>query len=187
MNNSSSKQKSKSLNRSSPSSYSTIDSKWINFIQQLPESQRPVPIHDVKPCPGVVYHSYADYSNVPPPPQGFDNEHQQQQQQQHPLSSSRLIESMSFGQKVYDILRKEEYHHIISFLPHGRAFRIKSPKSLETQILPRYFGHGLTSTFHSDLLKHGFKPLTKGQDKNCKCDCYFLCLLCFAMWFQFLH
>jgi hypothetical protein len=56
-------------------------------------------------------HSYRDFSCVPA--EGKDAT----------LPSS--IDEMSFNQKVYHILSCEEYAKYISWLPHGRSFRIR--------------------------------------------------------------
>jgi hypothetical protein len=58
-----------------------------------------------------VNHSYRDFSNVPA------------NLNDTPMPS--LIDDMTFNQKVHHILSCEEYSKFISWLPHGRAFKVR--------------------------------------------------------------
>lgn len=98
-------------------------------------------------------HTYRDFSSVPAET-GYV----------HPSK----IDDMSFAQKVFHMLNDETTSNWIHWLPHGRAFKIAVPKRLEqSKTLQRYFGHNRYSSFLRQLNNHGFKHLTKGQDRNC--------------------
>lgn len=99
----------------------------------------------------VVDHSYRDFSVVPKP----DN-----------YVAKVNIADMSFGEKIHSILGSEKFSLAITWLPHGRAFKVIAPLPLERQVLKEYFGHGRYSTFLSDLKQHDFKLITKGPDRN---------------------
>ena len=47
--------------------------------------------------------------------------------------------SESFPCKLHAILSNENYSDYISWLPHGRAFRVLKPKAFEEDVLPKYF------------------------------------------------
>ena len=55
-------------------------------------------------------------------------------------------------------------------MPHGRSFKVHVPKTFEATICRFYFGHQRYSSFLRDLSKHGFKHISKGPDRNCKCN-----------------
>ena len=156
-----------------------IARKWHGYFEQLAPSQRPIPLQDVPEREGLVNHSYADFSHVPPPPAEWNNEAESSS------SSSSSLEG--FGEKVHAILSAAQQDSsyaapaaCLCWMPHGRSFRIRSQKSFEVQVCPRYFGHGKLSLFIKDLTKHGFRYITKGQDKGCKYTicCYRCCFYC---------
>lgn len=135
-----------------------IATKWRAYIQRLPPDQRPVVIQEVQQKkPGVVDHTYTDFSKVPCPTEGY-------------VVPKKIID-MSFPQKVYHILCQSEYDQTVCWMPHGRAFKVRSSRSFEVQVCPQYFGHASIFLFKRELLKHGFKSITRGQDRNCR-YCY---------------
>jgi hypothetical protein len=98
-----------------------------------------------------VDHSYRDFSSVPP-----EIGHEE----------PTLIDDMTFAQKVHHILSQEEYSKWVSWTPHGRSFRIDVPVMFERGVCEKYFQHKRYSSFLRQLSTHGFKHLTKGNDRN---------------------
>ena len=97
-------------------------------------------------------HSYRDFSSVPP-----EIDHVE------PTN----IQDMTFSQKVHHMLSQKEYQNWISWMPHGRSFKILVPKRLEQAgVLQKYFGHSRFSSFLRQLNNFGFKHITKGPDRN---------------------
>mmetsp|Transcript_14739 Transcript_14739/g.28004 ORF Transcript_14739/g.28004 Transcript_14739/m.28004 type:complete len:314 (+) Transcript_14739:58-999(+) len=111
----------------------------------------PVVIQAVKTPRGIMNHSYRDFSKVPP-----------QKGYEHP----KEIKDMTFSQKVHDILSTEEYEKWISWMPHGRSFKIHVPVMFESQVCPKYFNHKRYSSFLRELNNYGFKHISKGTDRN---------------------
>ena len=72
-------------------------------------------------------HTYRDFSKVPPPPN---------------YTPPTKIDDMTFAEKVHSILARPEFANAISWMPHGRAFKVHVPKECENNVLPIYFGHG---------------------------------------------
>lgn len=78
------------------------------------------------------------------------------------------LRQMTFAEKLHQILSREDLSDCISWIPHGRAFRIVMPKRLEERsILQVYFGHNRYSTFLGQLKNYGLKQITQGKDKHC--------------------
>lgn len=118
------------------------------------EHKFPIPpriVQIIKKPRTYVDHSYRDFAAVPP-----EIGHQE------PVKA----EDMSFAQKVHHILSQEEYSKYVSWTPHGRSFRVDVPVMFERLVCEKYFGHKRYSSFLRQLNTHGFKHLTKGQDRN---------------------
>ena len=52
-----------------------------------------------------------------------------------------------FPIKLHRILSNPEYSDLISWLPHGRSWRVLKPKAFEEKIVPRYFRHTKYASF----------------------------------------
>jgi len=73
---------------------------------------------------------------------------------------------LRFPEKLHEILSNPEISHIISWMPHGRAWKIHNPKELEGNFLPHYFKHKNFSSFSRQINGWGFKRITYGVDAN---------------------
>ena len=99
----------------------------------------------------IMNHSYRDFSEVPA---------------ELTYEKQTKIEDMSIAEKLHDILSIEAYSPFVSWMPHGRAFRVHVPKVFEEQVCPKYFGHARYSSFLRLLNNHGFKHISQGTDRN---------------------
>jgi HSF-type DNA-binding len=59
----------------------------------------------------------------------------------------------SFPHKLHNILSNPEFSHCITWLPHGRAWRIIHRADFERDVIPRYFRHGRFSSFLRQVSK----------------------------------
>ena len=83
------------------------------------------------------------------------------------LSSEEPRESIqTFPMKLHSILSNPEFSNTVSWLPHGRAFRILQHKSFEEKVIPLYFRHGRYSSFARQVNGWGFKRIAHGPDYN---------------------
>ena len=120
---------------------------------RLPEEQA-ILIQQVPKMKGIMNHTYRDYSQIPPSP--------------HYVPPA-AIDDMSFSQKIHHLLSNPAQHErTISWMPHGRAFKVHRPLDFERDLCPVYFGHGRYSSFLRSLNNYGFKHISKGIDRNCK-------------------
>jgi hypothetical protein len=76
-------------------------------------------------------------------------------------------------QKMLEEAHKEGFDHIVSWQPHGRAFKIHSPKEFSEKILPRYFNTKLKN-FKRTLLTWGFVRHCEGPDRDAFYHRYFV-------------
>jgi len=52
-----------------------------------------------------------------------------------------------FPVKLHRILSNPEYSDIVSWLPHGRSWRVLKPKVFEEKVIPLYFRHSKFASF----------------------------------------
>ena len=114
---------------------------------------QPLVVQLVKRPKSYVNHSYRDFSQIPPE-EGY--------------VAPVAVDQMTFAQKIHHMLSDPENGNVITWMTHGRAFKITAPKKLEKDILPRYIdGHCHYSSFLTKLRINGFKLLTEGKDQGC--------------------
>jgi len=81
----------------------------------------------------------------------------------------------NFPFKLHQILSTPEYEHIISWMPHGRAWKIHNKDLLMRKIVPKYFVQSKYESFTRQLNGWGFKRLHQsGNDFNAY---YHVCFL----------
>ena len=74
--------------------------------------------------------------------------------------------AQNFPMELYRILATPEFQDIISWLPHGRAWRILQHSAFEEQVIPLFFRHGRYSSFARQVNGWDFKRITSGPDYN---------------------
>jgi hypothetical protein len=73
----------------------------------------------------------------------------------------------SFPMKLHEILSSPEYESIVTWLPHGRAWRVLKPKAFEEKIIPKFFRSSKYASFMRQVNGWGFKRITSpGPDFN---------------------
>ena len=69
-------------------------------------------------------------------------------------------------QIVLKIAHNEGHDHIISWQPHGRAFRIHKPGIFADEVMKRLFKQSQIASFWRQLNLYGFIRLLRGSDKG---------------------
>jgi len=83
--------------------------------------------------------------------------------------------SSTFPAKLHKILSIPELSHIISWMPHGRSWRVLQPKLFEEKVMPKYFAHqSKYASFTRQVNGWRFKRITIGPDRNCYYNVFFL-------------
>lgn len=101
--------------------------------------------------------SYKDYSRVLP---------ETNNQASAIIAQITTAKEPTFPVKLHMILSNPEYQDIISWLPHGRSWRILQQKAFEDRVIPLYFRHGRYSSFARQVNGWGFRRITHGSDYN---------------------
>lgn len=72
--------------------------------------------------------------------------------------------------KLYSILANPEHEHILSWMPHGRAWKIHDMDKFQTHILPSYFDSRYYPNNFKNFLQRlklwGFGQFTRGPDTS---------------------
>lgn len=90
---------------------------------------------------------YRDFSRVPPA---------KSEGASSPQISNTLKEP-TFPVKLHMILSSPEFQDIISWLPHGRCWRILQQRAFEERVIPLFFRHGRYSSFARQVSKENSK------------------------------
>lgn len=73
----------------------------------------------------------------------------------------------TFPAKLFAILSRPDLSDIISWMPHGRSWKVHKPREFEVKVIPLYFDHAKFSSFIRQANGWGFKRVTtKGTDRN---------------------
>jgi hypothetical protein len=77
--------------------------------------------------------------------------------------------SSAFPSVLYDMLEDvgdHKWEHIVSWQPHGRAFRVHKIKKFVDIVLPNYFSQSKITSFQRQLNLYCFSRLTSNLDKG---------------------
>jgi hypothetical protein len=81
-------------------------------------------------------------------------------------SETSMRRGASFPKTLYEILSRDDITDIISWCPHGRAWRVHKPKAFEERVLSQHFRHSKYSSFTRQVNGWGFRRITHGKDQN---------------------
>jgi hypothetical protein len=101
--------------------------------------------HRIHPCatpPGRVDHTYRDFSHFP-----------------HDGDYKGKRATSNFPAKLHMILSNPAYSHVITWMPHGRAWKILNKELFMKEVTPNYFGQNKYESFTRQLSGWGFKHL----------------------------
>ena len=103
--------------------------------------------------PKAPYYYYRDHSYLPDP------------DPTKPVTIPGRIPT--FPAKLFAILSRSDLADIISWMPHGRSWKVHKPREFEVKVIPSYFDHAKFSSFIRQANGWGFKRVcTKGVDRN---------------------
>jgi hypothetical protein len=87
----------------------------------------------------------------------------------------KLSNNSSFPVVLFHVLSDTAYSDIISWLPHGRSWRVLNPTQFSENVAPKYFKNQTKfASFMRQVNGWGFKRITKGPDRNAYYHEYFI-------------
>ena len=120
-----------------------------------------LPVSDKQSSDKQSRYMYRDYSRIRPTIESIFV--QQHQQQQIDPSSVRI---QKLPAKLHSMLCNPEIQHIISWMPHGRAFKVHNSHLFVEHVMSRFFEYSNYNSFIRLVNAWGFRRLTKGPDRN---------------------
>ena len=85
----------------------------------------------------------------------------------HSRKSSYVTENNNFPMKLYDMLSNPDNHHAISWMPHGRAWKVRQKDLFMRTICPKYFSQTKFESFIRQANGWGFRRIRQeGPDRN---------------------
>lgn len=74
---------------------------------------------------------------------------------------------LTFPQKMHHVLKNEDIVDIVSWLPSGKSFVIRSPKKFASEVVPKYFGKNIAYTsFTRRLGRWGWQNIARATYFN---------------------
>mmetsp|Transcript_17314 Transcript_17314/g.32793 ORF Transcript_17314/g.32793 Transcript_17314/m.32793 type:complete len:605 (+) Transcript_17314:320-2134(+) len=72
----------------------------------------------------------------------------------------------NFPAKMHAILSREDLADVVTWMPHGRSWKVLKPREFEIRVIPAYFEHSKFSSFIRQANGWGFRRITRGKDRN---------------------
>jgi hypothetical protein len=115
---------------------------------------------------GATMYKYRDFSNVPE-----DELEQQPSAATPPPASNRgsvesSIRVQKFPVKLYAILAQKEFHDIITWMPHGRSWKVLKPNLFESLVMPLFFEYSNYHSFNRLVNAWSFRRISSGPDRG---------------------
>lgn len=76
------------------------------------------------------------------------------------------IRVQKFPVKLYAILAQKEFHDIISWLPHGRSWKVIKPNVFENLVMPLFFEYSNYHSFNRLVNAWSFRRVSSGPDRG---------------------
>lgn len=115
--------------------------------------ERNRPLNATAKEPKAPYFYYRDFSDLRDPDPS------------KPVTAPGRIPN--FPAKMMAILSRPDLSHIVSWLPHGRSWKVHKPREFECKVIPTYFEHSKFSSFIRQANGWGFRRMiSKGPDRN---------------------
>lgn len=80
--------------------------------------------------------------------------------------ASGMVRAQRFPVKLYALLSQSQLSHIITWLPHGRSWRVLNTKTFETSVLPVFFESDNYHSFNRVINAWSFRRKSTGPDKG---------------------
>jgi len=81
-------------------------------------------------------------------------------------SSYEVDMNLPFPIKLHYILSNPEFSDYITWLPHGRAWKVSDQKGFETYVIPKFFRSDRMASFMRQVNGWAFNRITEGPDMN---------------------
>lgn len=82
------------------------------------------------------------------------------------MRASGWVRSQRFPVKLYALLSQPNLSHVISWMPHGRSWKVLKPRIFETAVLPVFFESDNYHSFNRVINAWSFRRKSTGPDRG---------------------
>jgi hypothetical protein len=115
---------------------------------------------------GSTLYKYRDFSNMPEEPDTEDDNGSSASNNQRGGSLESSIRVQKFPVKLYAILAQKEFHDIITWMPHGRSWKVLKPNLFESMVMPLFFEYSNYHSFNRLVNAWSFRRISSGPDRG---------------------
>ena len=115
---------------------------------------------------GSTLYKYRDFSNMPEEPDADDDNDGASASNQRGGSLESSIRVQKFPVKLYAILAQKEFHDIITWMPHGRSWKVLKPNLFESMVMPLFFEYSNYHSFNRLVNAWSFRRISSGPDRG---------------------
>lgn len=81
-------------------------------------------------------------------------------------NSESSIRVQKFPVKLYAILAQKEFNEIITWMPHGRSWKVLKPSLFESLVMPLFFEYSNYHSFNRLVNAWSFRRISSGPDRG---------------------
>eukprot|EP00429_Kryptoperidinium_foliaceum_P002789 CAMPEP_0176006730 /NCGR_PEP_ID=MMETSP0120_2-20121206/2872_1 /TAXON_ID=160619 /ORGANISM="Kryptoperidinium foliaceum, Strain CCMP 1326" /LENGTH=253 /DNA_ID=CAMNT_0017339477 /DNA_START=96 /DNA_END=854 /DNA_ORIENTATION=+ len=82
------------------------------------------------------------------------------------MRASGWVRSQRFPVKLYALLSQPNLSHVITWMPHGRSWKVLKPRIFETAVLPVFFESDNYHSFNRVINAWSFRRKSSGPDRG---------------------
>jgi hypothetical protein len=82
------------------------------------------------------------------------------------MRASGWVRSQRFPVKLYALLNQPKLSHVITWMPHGRSWKVLKPRIFETAVLPVFFESDNYHSFNRVINAWSFRRKSTGPDRG---------------------
>eukprot|EP00562_Extubocellulus_spinifer_P008859 CAMPEP_0178499112 /NCGR_PEP_ID=MMETSP0696-20121128/15645_1 /TAXON_ID=265572 /ORGANISM="Extubocellulus spinifer, Strain CCMP396" /LENGTH=541 /DNA_ID=CAMNT_0020127777 /DNA_START=134 /DNA_END=1759 /DNA_ORIENTATION=- len=82
------------------------------------------------------------------------------------IANGDILRMQKFPAKLASILSRPEWNDIITWMPHGRSWKVIKPHDFETLIMPLFFDHSNYHSFNRLVNAWSFRRMSSGPDRG---------------------
>mmetsp|Transcript_21423 Transcript_21423/g.32753 ORF Transcript_21423/g.32753 Transcript_21423/m.32753 type:complete len:268 (-) Transcript_21423:261-1064(-) len=82
------------------------------------------------------------------------------------MRASGWVRSQRFPVKLYALLNQPQLSHVITWMPHGRSWKVLKPRIFETAVLPVFFESDNYHSFNRVINAWSFRRKSTGPDRG---------------------
>lgn len=129
----------------------------------------PLLLEDGDHSDGSMY-KYRDFSQIPDQDDDASSEPPASQSSRGGGGGGGSLESsirvQKFPVKLYAILAQKEFQDIITWMPHGRAWKVLKPNLFESLVMPLFFEYSNYHSFNRLVNAWSFRRISSGPDRG---------------------